>query len=316
MPVHTDLLVGPDHGDDAAVWRVAPDRALVLTLDFITPVVDDPRKFGKVAATNAVSDVYAMGGRPLLALNIVAWNTEQLGVDVLSEVLAGAAEAAAGGGWVTVGGHSVEDPEPKFGLSVVGEVDPDRILTNAGLVPGQALVLTKPIGVGVLTTAIKKEGPLPDDVYEALVDSMTRLNAEGSQAALAAGATGATDVTGFGLLGHLRRMLDASGAGAEVFPAAVPVLPMAREQAAKGKVPSGSKRNLAWVTPVLDAARVAQEDLLLLADAQTSGGLLFGAEPAAAEAAVADLNRAGHQAAVVGRVTEGAGISLASGLPL
>lgn len=315
MPVHTDLLVGPDHGDDAAVWRIAPDRALVLTLDFITPVVDDPMTFGKVAATNAASDVYAMGGRPLLALNIVAWNTEHLGVEVLSEVLAGAAEAASGGGWVTVGGHSVEDPEPKFGLSVVGEVHPGRMLTNAGLVPGQALVLTKPLGVGVLTTAIKKEGPLPDDVYAALVGSMTRLNDRASQAALSAGATGATDVTGFGLLGHLRRMVDASGVGADVFPSAVPVLPMARDQAAKGKVPAGSRRNLAWVASVLDAGATAQEDLFLLADAQTSGGLLFGAQPAAAEAAVADLNRAGHQASVVGRVTDGAGISLVEGLP-
>ncbi len=313
MPVHTDLLVGPDNGDDAAVWKVAPDRALVLTLDFITPVVDDPRVFGRIAATNAVSDVYAMGGKPLLALNIVAWNTEQLGVEVLSQVLEGAAEAAGAGGWVTVGGHSVEDPEPKFGLSAVGEVHPDRMLTNAGLQPGQALVLTKPLGVGVLTTAIKKEGPLPDDVYSALVRSMTRLNGEAAQAAVAASATGATDVTGFGLLGHLRRMVEASGVGAEVFPAAVPVLPMARDQAAQGKVPAGSKRNLAWVSPVLDRAKASQTDLFLLADAQTSGGLLFGAEPTAAQSAVADLNRAGHQASVVGMVTQGGGISLVDG---
>lgn len=313
LPQHADLLVGPEHGDDAAVWRVAPDRAVVLTVDFITPVVDDPRTFGRIAATNAVSDVYAMGGRPFAALNIVAWNTDDLGLDALEEVLAGAQDAAHVGGWVTIGGHSVEDPEPKFGLSVIGEVHPDRILTNGGLRPGELLVLTKPLGVGILTTAIKKEGPLPQEVHQALVGSMIRLNAEASQAALEAGAAGATDVTGFGFLGHLRRMVEGSGVGATVYAPSVPVLPMAKAQADKGKVPSGSRRNLEWVSEILVADGVDEPNLLILADAQTSGGLLFGADPDRARQAVARLRSAGHDAAVVGEVTPDSGRITVSG---
>lgn len=299
--------MGPQSGDDAAVWRIAPDRALVVTVDFITPVVDEARTWGAIAAANAASDVYAMGGRPFLALNLVGWNTERLGLDMLSEVLAGASESARAGGWVSVGGHSIEDPEPKFGLAVLGEVHPDRILTNAGLSPGEHLVLTKALGVGILTTAIKKEGGLPPDVYRALVASMTRLNDLAAQAALAAGARGATDVTGFGLLGHLRRMVEASGVGAVIYPDSVPVLPMAQAQAEADKVPSGSRDNLEWSSEVLVAGDTEAHRLLLLADAQTSGGLLFGAAPDRAEAAVATLVASGHDAAVIGEVTEEAG---------
>ncbi len=299
--------MGPETGDDAAVWRIAPDRALVVTADFITPVVDDPRTWGRIAATNAASDIYAMGGRPILALNLVGWNTEELGLDMLSEVLAGAAETARAGAWVSVGGHSVEDPEPKFGLAVVGEVHPDRILTNAGLQVGEHLVLTKALGVGILTTAIKKEGGLPPEVYEAVVGSMGRLNDLASQAALAAGARGATDVTGFGLLGHLRRMIEASGVGAEIFPDSVPILPMAESQARANRVPSGSVDNLKWASEVLQAGDSPRYVQLLLADAQTSGGLLFGAQAGHARAAVDALLASGHQAAVVGRVTDEVG---------
>jgi selenide,water dikinase len=301
---HPDLLVGAETGDDAAVWRVADDRALVVTVDFITPLVDDARTWGRIAATNAVSDVYAMGGRPLLALNVVAWNSAELSTDVLSEVLAGAADAAAAGGWVTVGGHTVDDPEPKFGLCVVGEADPRRLLTNAGLRPGDALVLTKPLGVGVIATALKRDAA-PDEAVDAAVASMVRLNGVAADAALAAGATGATDVTGFGLLGHLHKMAEASGVDVAIDAGAVPLLPHARALAEGGFVPGGSQRNLAWVRDALDA-HVDEVTVLLLADAQTSGGLLFGAAPDAAAAAVDTLRADGHDVALVGHVV-GAG---------
>jgi len=302
---HPDLLVGAETGDDAAVWRIAPDRALVVTVDFITPLVDDARTWGRIAATNSASDVYAMGGRPLLALNLVGWSDE-LGTDVLVEVLEGAGQAGRDGGWVTVGGHTIDDPEPKFGLAVIGEVAPDRVLTNAGLRPGDALVLTKPLGVGVVATAIKR-GEADAAVVEAAVASMLLLNDVAAQVALAAGAAGATDVTGFGLLGHLRKMAEASGVDAVVDPSAVPLLPGARELAAAGLVPGGSERNLAWAADQLDDGGVDATTLRLLADAQTSGGLLFGAAPDAAGAAVERLRASGHDAAVVGRVVAGDG---------
>ena len=203
---HPDLLVGTATGDDAAVWRLDDNRSLVVTADFITPVVDDARTWGRVAAANAVSDVYAMGGRPLLALNLVGWNSEELSTELLGDVLLGAQDVADAGGFVIAGGHTVDDPEPKFGLAVVGEADPDQLLTNAGFRAGDVLVLTKPLGVGVITTAIKR-GDAPAEVVDAAVASMTRLNDEAARVALAVGATGATDVTGFGLLGHLGRAM-------------------------------------------------------------------------------------------------------------
>jgi selenide,water dikinase len=279
---------------------------LVATVDFITPVVDDARLWGRIAAANAASDVYAMGGRPLFALNVVGWNAAELPVALLDEVLAGAAEAALDGGWVVAGGHTVDDPEPKFGQAVIGEVHPDRILSNAGVRAGQSLVLTKALGVGVVATAIKR-GRAPAAVVEAAVASMTRLNAQAAAAALTAGATGATDVTGFGLLGHLRKLAEASRVDAEIDAAAVPLLPGARELAGAGMVPGGTARNLEWVRPRLDVGGVDDVTVTLLADAQTSGGLLFGAPAAAAVAAVEGLRQTGHDAAVIGTVTDGAG---------
>jgi len=299
-------LVGIDTGDDAAVWRIDAERALVVTADFITPIVDDPRVWGRIAAANSASDVYAMGGRPLLGLNLVGWNSDELGNDVLVAVLEGAAEAAVDGGWVTVGGHTVEDPEPKFGLAMVGEVHPQRILTNAGLRPGDALVLTKALGVGIIATALKA-GVAGEAVVESAVASMTRLNREAATEALSAGATGATDVTGFGLLGHLRSMAQASGTDVEIFRSSVPVLPGVDDLAAQGLIPGGSRRNLAWVGEVLTDHDLTEAELIVLADAQTSGGLLFGAEPARAEAAVEALKGSGHAAAVVGRAERGHG---------
>jgi selenide,water dikinase len=299
--------VGTATSDDAAVWRLDAQRALVVTADFITPIVDDPRVWGRIAAANAASDVYAMGGRPFLSLNLVGWNTDELGNDVLLAVLQGAADAASEGGWITVGGHTVEDPEPKFGMAVVGEVHPDRILTNAGLRPGDSLVLTKALGAGVVATALKA-GQAPDDVVEVAVASMSRLNREAAEVAIRSGATGATDVTGFGLLGHLRSMAEASHVDAELSAGAVPVLPGVPALVAAGLVPGGTRRNLAWAGERLDADGVDDAAILVLADAQTSGGLLFGAEPDRADEATAALRASGHAAAVVGRVVAGSGV--------
>ena len=300
------LLVGAATGDDAAVYRLDDGRALVVTADFITPVVDDARMWGRVAAANAVSDVYAMGGRPLLALNLVGWNSEELSIDLLAEVLLGAQDGASEGGFVIAGGHTVDDPEPKFGLAVVGEADPDQLLTNTGFRPGDVLVLTKPLGIGVITTAIKA-GTAPDDVVHGALDCMTRLNAEAARVALDAGATGATDVTGFGLLGHLGRAVMESGVDAEIDVGAVPLLEGARALAETGSIPGGSRRNLAWVDERLDRGNHDELDVLLLADAQTSGGLVFGASPAAAHEALDRLEETGHTASVIGRVAEGNG---------
>ena len=300
------LLVGAATGDDAAVYRLDDGRALVVTADFITPVVDDARMWGRVAAANAVSDVYAMGGRPLLALNLVGWNSEELSIDLLAEVLLGAQDVASEGGFVIAGGHTVDDPEPKFGLAVVGEADPDQFLTNTGFRPGDVLVLTKPLGIGVITTAIKA-GTAPDDVVHGALDCMTRLNAEAARVALDAGATGATDVTGFGLLGHLGRAVMESGVDAEIDVGAVPLLEGARALAETGSIPGGSRRNLAWVDERLDRGNHDELDVLLLADAQTSGGLVFGASPAAAHEVLDRLEETGHTASVIGRVAEGNG---------
>lgn len=307
---HPDLLVGVETGDDAAVWRLDAERALVVTVDFITPVVDDARTWGRIAAANSISDVYAMGGRPLFALNVVAWNSDELPTALLAEVLGGADDIAAESGYVTVGGHTVDDPEPKFGLAVVGEVHPDRLLTNAGVRPGDLLVLTKALGIGIVTTAIKQDTATAD-VADTAIRAMTTTNARAAEAASAAGASGATDITGFGLLGHLARMAEASGVDAVIDTAAVPVLPGARELAHRGIVPGGTRRNLDWTRPMLELpdghGRLDDTTLLLLADAQTSGGLLFAATPQRAGRAVAELTAAGTDATVIGRAERGTG---------
>ncbi len=301
-PGDPNLLVGALTGDDAAVWRLTDERALVLTADFITPVVDDARTWGRIAAANAVSDVYAMGGTPLLALNLVGWNVDELPTELLGDVLEGGSQIAAQAGFVVAGGHTVDDPEPKYGMAVVGEVHPDRILTNAGLRPGDVLVLTKPLGIGIATTAIKADR-CPEELAVAAVASMTRLNADAAEAARAAGATGCTDITGFGLLGHLGRMAEESGVDVSIDVSAVPVLDGVRELLAEAVVPGGSRRNLDHVRPRLDLGPHDEATALLLADAQTSGGLLFGAADAGAAAtAVAALAASGHTVAVIGTV--------------
>jgi selenide,water dikinase len=300
----SDLLVGPGGGDDAAVWRLDDERALVSTADFITPVVDDARAWGRVAAANSVSDIYAMGARPLFALNLVGWNTDALPTELLGEVLAGGQDIATRAGFVIAGGHTIDDPEPKYGMAVTGDVHPDRILTNAGLRPGQDIVLTKPLGVGVLTTAIKA-GRATDEQTATAVASMTRLNDVAARVALAAGTTGCTDVTGFGLAGHLGRMVLESGVAVTVDVAAVPFLPGAVDFARDGVMPGGSRRNLAWALEFLDVGDHDETDQLLIADAQTSGGLVFGVDPSKTAAVLTELASTGHTAARIGRAAAG-----------
>ena len=268
-----DLIVGAEHGDDAAVVRVFGDRAVVLTTDFFTPVVDDPYDWGRIAATNALSDVYAMGGEPLVAVNLLCWPRDRIPFDVAAEVLRGGADVAATARCHLAGGHTIDDPEPKYGLAVTGTADPDRLLRNDTGVAGVPLTLTKPLGLGVLNNRHKATG----EVFDEAIEVMTTLNRDASRAALAAGAVCATDVTGFGLLGHLYKLARASGVSAVVDAAAVPYLDGARASYAEGFVPGGSRRNLEWVRPHV-ASSVSEDELLLLADAQTSGGLLIAGE--------------------------------------
>jgi selenide,water dikinase len=309
VPLATDprILVDASRRDDAAVFQVAPDRAIVATVDFFTPIVDDPYDFGRIAAANAFSDVYAMGATPLLALNVVGWPREALPFELLGEVLRGGADVARAAGAFVLGGHSVDDPEPKYGMVAIGEVAPDRIVTNARARPGDALVLTKPLGTGILSTALKRDLVTEADLAEA-VAVMTTLNAGAARAMLAVGAHAATDVTGFGLLGHLRTLLEASGAAAELEAAAVPILPRARELAERGAVPGGTTRNAASAAETVTFAnRVDATARLLLADAQTSGGLLIAVAPERTAALVAALEREETPAAaIVGRVVAGA----------
>ncbi len=268
-----DLLVGVESGDDAAVVRLDGDRALVMTTDFFTPVVDDPYDWGRIAAANAMSDVWAMGGEPLVAVNLLGWPRDRVPFELAAEVLRGGAATATEAGCHLAGGHSIDDPEPKYGLAVTGVADPDRLLRNDAGRPGVPLTLTKPLGVGILNNRHKATG----EVFPEAIETMTRLNRDAARAALAAGVTCATDVTGFGLLGHLHKLARASGVTAVVESAAVPYLEAARPSLAEGYVPGGSRRNLDWVRPHLDA-RVHEDELVLLADAQTSGGLLVAGE--------------------------------------
>jgi selenide, water dikinase len=269
-----DLLVGVEHGDDGAVVQVSPTMAVVVTADFFTPVVDDAYTFGRIAATNALSDVYAMGGQPLVGLNLLGWPREKLPYELAAEVLRGGLDVGRAAHCHVAGGHSIDDPEPKYGMAVTGTVDPGRMLRIDAGRPGLPLSLTKPVGIGVLNAWHKATG----EISAAAVDVMTTLNADASRLALSAGIACATDVTGFGLLGHLYKLARASGVTAVVDSAAVPLIEGAREAAKAGYMPGGSRRNLDWVLPHTDAGAVGEDELLLLADAQTSGGLLVAGE--------------------------------------
>ncbi|WP_156296771.1 selenide, water dikinase SelD [Mycobacterium paragordonae] len=269
-----DVLVGLDDGDDAAAVRVG-DLAVLSTADFFTPVVDDAYDWGRIAAANALSDIYAMGGRPVVAINLVGWPRDVLPLELMTEVLQGGLAVAAQAECPVIGGHSIDDPEPKYGMAVTGVADPARLLRNDAAKPGLPLTLTKPLGVGLLNNRHKQTG----DVCQEAVDIMTRLNRDASEAALRAGAEAATDVTGFGLLGHLHKMCRASGVRAVIDRAAVPVIDAARAALKEGFVSGGTHRNLDWVRSHLEfASGVTEDDLLLLADAQTSGGLLVVGE--------------------------------------
>jgi selenide, water dikinase len=307
---HDDLVVGAATGDDAAVWRQPDGRVLVATTDFFTPLVDDPATWGRIAAANAVSDVYAMGATPRFALNLVGW-PRALPFELLQDVLTGATAVAAEAGYPLVGGHSIDSAEPLYGQVVIGDALEERVLTNAGARGGQAIVLTKPLGTGIVTTALKRSPPAAaegDDVvgvaYRAAVASMTRLNAEASRVAVDAGATAATDVTGFGLFGHLHRLAAASGVACAVDPAAVPVLPEVGALLDAGFVPGGTRRNVEQSARFV-RGRADERQLTLLCDAQTSGGLVFTCDPAAAADAVTALTATGHTAAVIGEVIAG-----------
>ena len=304
-PSDPNLLVGLDTADDAAVYRVRDDLAIVFTADFFTPIVDDPYDFGRVAATNALSDIYAMGARPVMALNLVAWPREGLPFELLARTIDGGAEATRRAGALVVGGHSIDDREPKYGLAVVGTVDPRAVLTIAGARPGDALVLTKPLGLGIISTALKRDQAPPALLAEA-VRLMTTLNEGARDAALEVGVNAATDITGFGLQGHLREMLVASGLSARIDAGRVPVIDGVRDLLAAGMVAGGTQRNHAFIDPDVDWAALPLDEQLLLADAQTSGGLLLAVEPARAGALVGALGRRGTPAAaVIGHTVEG-----------
>jgi selenide,water dikinase len=274
VPSEAELLVGLEHGDDAAAVRLDGDTAVILTTDFFTPVVDDPYDWGRIAAANALSDVYAMGGRPILAVNLLGWPRDVLPLELAQEVLRGGLDTTREAGCHLAGGHSIDDPEPKYGLAVTGVGHPERLLRNDAATAGRPLSLTKPLGVGVLNNRHKQTG----EVFPQAVASMAALNRAAAQAAVTAGVRAATDVTGFGLLGHLHKMARASGVTAVVDPAAVPYLDGARESARAGYVSGGTRRNLDWVRDHLDPGAADELELLLLADAQTSGGLLIAGE--------------------------------------
>ena len=269
-----ELLVGLEAGDDAAAVRIEGGIALIVTTDFFTPVIDDAYDWGRIAATNALSDVYAMGGRPVVAVNLLGWPREVLPFELAAEVLRGGLDVCGMAGCHLAGGHSVDDPEPMYGLAVTGIADPNRLLRNGAGKPGTPLSLTKPLGIGVLNCRHKATG----ERFPEAIEVMTTLNAAAARAALERGVECATDITGFGLLGHLHKMARASGVTAVIDSKAVPYLDGAREALAAGYVSGGTRRNLDWVAPHVDLSAVCEEEALLLADAQTSGGLLIAGE--------------------------------------
>ncbi len=305
------MLVGFATSDDAGVYQLRDDLALVQTVDFFTPIVDDPYDFGRIAAANAISDVYAMGGTPLTALNIAAFPVERLGTEILARILEGGLAVAKAAGVAILGGHTIEDDEPKYGLAVTGTIDPRRVVTNAGAQPGDVLLLTKPLGTGILASALKK-GALDEAALTEAVSWMTMLNGPAARAMLAAGVHAATDVTGYGLLGHAGEMMRAGGVRLRLSASAVPVLPHVRDMLAAGIAPGGTRENarqhaaFTEFAPGIDDAMRA-----ILSDAQTSGGLLIAVPRNNAAALKAALVSTGSLGAEIGRVEAGTGIAVA-----
>ena len=297
-----NVLVGTE--DDAGVYKLAPDLAIVQTVDFFTPVVDDPYDFGAIAAANALSDVYAMGARPLTALNLVAFPKDGP-LDVLAEILRGGAEKAQEAGVSIIGGHSIDDREPKYGMAVTGVVHPDKVMLKGGTRPGDTLVLTKPLGTGIITTAIKA-GRAAEETVNAAVAHMKTLNRAASEAMIDAGVAGATDITGFGLLGHLHEMLLRSGVSARLSLSSIPVIDGVRDLA-RFSVPGGSRANLRYLDGTISwASRISEDEKLILADAQTSGGLLIAVSADKVQILLDGLaSRGVGTRAVIGIATEG-----------
>jgi len=295
--------VGTSTADDAGVYRLGPDLALVQTVDIFTPIVDDPYWFGAIAAANALSDIYAMGGTPRLALNFAGFPRSKLPLDVLGEILRGGAEKCAEAGVTIIGGHTIDDPEPKYGLAVTGFVHPDRVITNAAARPGDRLVLTKPLGMGIVTTALK-QGKAEQAAVDEAIRIMSALNRPAAEAMIAVGVSAATDITGFGLLGHLAEMTRGSGVAARVRLRDVPILEAAWPLVQARAIPGGTQRNRESLQNVVSWDGVGEDAQILLADAQTSGGLLIAVPEARCDALVRALRAGGLLvAAVIGEIT-------------
>lgn len=299
-----NLLVGLDTSDDAGVYKLTDDLALVQTLDFFTPIVDDPYSFGQIAAANALSDIYAMGGKPLTALNIVAFPISVLDKEILSDIMRGAGDKVKEAGATLVGGHSIDDQEPKFGLAVTGTVHPDKVRANAGAKPGDKLILTKPIGVGILTTSIKRS-LLSEEEINRVTTVMATLNKTAAEVMEPFNVHACTDVTGFGLLGHASEMAKGSKTGITIFKEQVPVLPRVKELAEQGVIPGGTKNNFAHLEgDVTFPEQMDELDRLILCDAVTSGGLLISVSGDEADSLLAQLLDKGVEAALIGEVTD------------
>jgi len=300
-----NLLVGIETSDDAAVYRLNDEMAVIQTLDFFTPVVDDPYTFGQIAAANSLSDVYAMGGKPTVAMNIVCF-PNCLPIEVLGEILKGGADKVLEAGAVVVGGHSVQDDEPKYGLSVMGVVHPDRVLKNHGCRPGDVAIITKPLGTGIINTAIKG-GAASEAAYETAVKVMTTLNKYAGEIVARHDISACTDITGFGLMGHAYEMASASGVTIRLFKDRLPYISEAREYAEIGLVPEGSYNNRAYLTGKYEFAGVEEWQADILFDPQTSGGLLFTCTEQVVGEILEELNRLEIKSSVVGRAEEFSG---------
>ncbi|KML40791.1 segregation protein B [Cytobacillus firmus] len=299
-----NLLVGLDTSDDAGVYKINDETALVQTLDFFTPIVDDPYMFGQIAAANSLSDIYAMGGKPITVMNIVGFPISKLDKGILADILAGASDKVKESGAVLVGGHSIDDQEPKFGLSVTGTVHPERVRTNAGAKPGDKLILTKPIGVGILTQAIKRD-MLDQEGIDRVMEVMAALNKEAAEAMDNYQVNACTDITGFGLLGHAMEIAEGSGTGITIESTAVPVLPKTRELAEQNIIPGGSKKNHKWLSGRIQYENIDDVDQVILCDAITSGGLLITVPESEAEPLLNDLKEKGVEwASIIGTVTD------------
>jgi len=301
LPFDANVIVGLDGRDDAGVYRLTDDLAIIQTVDYFTPIVDDPYDFGQIAAANALSDVYAMGGRPVTAMNVVCFPRETMDISVLREILRGGIAKLSEAGASLVGGHSVDDRELKYGLCVMGTVHPDRIITNTGAREGDALILTKPLGTGIISTAMKS-GFAEQEIITLVTRQMSTLNRRAAELMADFNVHACTDITGFGLLGHACEMVQGTNVGMEVDSQAVPLLPRVKEYCKQGLVPGGTRRNREFRSNMIEA-RVSDEMVLILFDAQTSGGLLISLPPADGEALVEKMHHEGiKDAAIVGHV--------------